>query len=406
MGHLTPLSVALLSVIFYISMVDGRVRSDRAFENFLKTKTQSPQDVICCPPDDELLCLPLEVAKRRAPSAPHVQKYIEKSNKAEVFAFVVQCNSTVWTKFDWTKLTTIALSGFLDDDLTRHAHQNGVKVVKLALISTSKLTDPTARKEWIDEQTSEAVSRGLDGTNIDYESAIEDRSPEQAGLSSLVQETVKAFHDVVPGSEVSFDVPWNSGGVDGRYYDYKAIGNYSDLLFIMAYDEQSQIFDKPCDARPNSGIYNAATGIDSYTTLGIPAEKLILGVPWYGYNYECISLASNETCYIEEVPFRGANCSDAAGSQHPYDYMLSTMKQYNATYRWDEPSLTPYYTFKDAEGQYRQMRYDDETSLAYKYMLAIASSLRGVGMWTANFLDYSDTPEALEQQRVMWGTLP
>ena len=45
-------------------------------------------------------------------------------------------------------------------------------------------------------------------------------------------------------------------------------------------------------------------------------SKLILGVPWYGYRYACASFyPGNGTCAIKHVPFRGANCSDAAGQQ-------------------------------------------------------------------------------------------
>ena len=50
----------------------------------------------------------------------------------------------------------------------------------------------------------------------------------------------------------------------------------------------------------------------------MPNEKLILGIPWYGYRYECVDPAFDpavdETCEIAQVPFRGVNCSDAAGT--------------------------------------------------------------------------------------------
>lgn len=49
--------------------------------------------------------------------------------------------------------------------------------------------------------------------------------------------------------QVSFDVAWSAKGIDGRYYEYKKIATYSDVIFIMAYDEQSQILNGPCTAR-------------------------------------------------------------------------------------------------------------------------------------------------------------
>ncbi|XP_068208178.1 di-N-acetylchitobiase-like [Palaemon carinicauda] len=398
---------SLLAVLWILSLqteASGRLlQSPPSLDNILEGDSNTHLN---CPCEDELLCLPLEEARRRDVSASHVEEYLRKSERKEVFAFVLKCDISIWSKFNWTRLTTIAIAGFYDADLVCHAHRNGVKVVKLGFISTSDLPNPESRSTWVKLQASDVVLKYLDGINIDYEDAIADGSAEQEGLTALVRETAETFHRVLPGSQVSFDVAWNAGGVDGRFYDYKEIGNYSDILFIMAYDEQSQIFTQPCSARPNSGIYKTSVGIKSYLDLGIPPEKLILGVPWYGYNYPCESLLQNGTCLIKEVPFRGANCSDAAGKEYPYSYMIAMKKKYHATYHWDKNSLTPYYTFKDDAGQYRQMRYDDARSLVYKYVLAVATGLRGVGMWAANFLDYSDSSTALEQQSQMWGLLP
>nr|XP_045600203.1 di-N-acetylchitobiase-like isoform X2 [Procambarus clarkii] len=358
-----------------------------------------------CLCSNPLLCMPLGKAVQRHPLAPHVQEFLRKSQEKEVFAFVLDCDPSVWGKFNWSKLSTIALAGFYDLDLLCHAHEHGVKVVRLGNIPTSDLPNATARHNWVKLQVSDAALNFLDGINIDFEDVINPDSPEQEGLTNLVQETAEMFHTALPGSQVSFDVAWSANGIDGRYYDYKSIANYSDLIFIMAYDEQSQIFDGPCTARPNSGIYKTAQGIQTYLDLDIPAEKMVLGVPWYGYNYPCISLDQNDTCFIEEIPFRGANCSDAAGTQYPYSYMVATLEEFNATYHWEESSLTPWYNIKDKNGQARQMRYDDGQSLLYKYMLAIMTGMRGVGMWTANFLDYSETDEAIAQQELMWSLL-
>ena len=48
-----------------------------------------------------------------------------------MYAFVTRCDKSVWSQYDWTKLTTIALAGFYDAELVCFAHQNKVKVVNL-----------------------------------------------------------------------------------------------------------------------------------------------------------------------------------------------------------------------------------------------------------------------------------
>ncbi|KAK8397859.1 hypothetical protein O3P69_004572 [Scylla paramamosain] len=399
-------ALVLASVLLCITTTSGKnyVSPLNVVETF-PIKHDARASLNSCPCKNKFLCMPLSQAKNKYPTAPHVLNFIKKSNKTEVFAFVVKCDASVWGKFDWSKLTTVALANFYDAELICHAHQHGVRVVKLGNFPTTKLGNITARRNWINIQISDVTLKFLDGINIDYEDALDPFTPEQYGLTSLVKETAEVFHTAIPGSQVSFDVAWSARGIDGRYYEYKKIADYSDVIFIMAYDEQSQILKGPCAARPNSGFYKTVQGMMTYLDLGIPPTKMILGVPWYGYTYPCLQLDKNNTCYIKEVPFRGVNCSDAAGKELPFREILNIRHLYNATDHWDQNSLTPWFNFKSKEGQH-QIWYDDERSLLYKYMVAIVTGFRGVGMWTANFLDYSDTPEAKLQQEHMWGLLP
>jgi di-N-acetylchitobiase len=37
------------------------------------------------------------------------------------------------------------------------------------------------------------------------------------------------------------DVAWSPNCIDGRCYDYAALGSIADLVFVMAYDMRSQV---------------------------------------------------------------------------------------------------------------------------------------------------------------------
>ena len=138
------------------------------------------------------------------------------------------------------------------------------------------------------------------------------------------------------------------------------------------------------------------------------------------------------------MPFRGVSCSDAAGSQVNYDNIEENLLPYSLTgLLWDDDAKSPYFTYKvcsvyiifyveffivncikgwfaekktpdlvwlqDAKsGELRQVWFDDPKSLALKYSFATSMNLRGVGMWNADAIDYSNT----YQRTAMWGALP
>ena len=86
-----------------------------------------------------------------------------------------------------------------------------------------------------------------------------------------------------------------------------------------------------CVAAANSPAALVGRGLGQWLDLGVPASKLVLGLPWYGYDYPCVPDSSgrpmgpnDEVCRIAAVPFQGAPCSDAAGVQQNYrDIMQS-----------------------------------------------------------------------------------
>ncbi len=97
------------------------------------------------------------------------------------------------------------------------------------------------------------------------------------------------------------------------------------LLHVCAFtthtaDEQSQIKPpRPCIAWANSPLNQTLYGVQRFLQLGISARKLVLGLPWYGYHYPCTrAIGADNVCPIASVPFRGVNCSDAAGQQMDY----------------------------------------------------------------------------------------
>lgn len=180
----------------------------------------------------------------------------------------------------------------------------------------------------------------------------------------------------------------------------------------FSFDNSSQIFDR-CLASANAPLARVYRGLQRYLDIGVSPDKLVLGVPWYGYSYPCLNstAATDVFCPIDLVPFRGVNCSDAAGTELAFYDIMSLLDSGQALTprRWDSSVQSPYFNFQAADGAVHQMWYDDAESLTLKYQAARALSLRGVGPYTFDDLDNdghkTGNSHAATEARAMWAAL-
>ncbi|XP_067892714.1 di-N-acetylchitobiase-like [Heterodontus francisci] len=319
----------------------------------------------------------------------------------EVIVFDV--GGTDWKHYDWSKITTIAAFGKFDPVLLCYAHASNVRVVMKGDVPIRDIIDQTNRTAWINNQVKLAKSQFMDGINLDLEEAVKFQSEGYYALTQLVNETTQIFHHEIPGSQVSFDVAWSPDCIDGRCYDYAAIAKSCDLLFVMSYDIQSQIWDD-CIAKANAPYNQTLSGYYAYLKLGIPSRKLVMGVPWYGYDYPCQNLFEAGRCAIQNLPFRGAPCSDLAGSQIPYKEIMQRLPRSITGRFWDDDQKAPYCIYM-VDNTYHEVWYDDPQSISLKASIIKKLDLRGIGMWNGNLLNYSVDPTATMQTEEMWNAL-
>lgn len=108
-------------------------------------------------------------------------------------------------------------------------------------------------------------------------------------------------------------------------------------------------------------------------------------------------------CPIKEVPFRGVNCSDAAGSEVGFDSILPKLNSSTTGRQWDTSTSSVWFNAVEStasgEKETVQYWYDDPESLALKYAVATNNGLRGTGPYT-----YSDAGSG-EMGRRMWAAL-
>lgn len=354
-----------------------------------------------CACDDPSLCTALDIPARQ-----------------EVFMF--QVNPANWQFYDYTTLTTLAAFGAsTPPEMVCFAHARNVRVVANAPFPRDQLGNETYLQtifipsliRAVDGTDTEGVA--LDGLNFDFEDPLIPGSADAAFLTRAVSQTaiqLKAARG--QNFQISIDVAWSPNNIDGRGYDYAGLIDAVDIAFVMAYDMRSQVpADQPCIASANSPFGLVMDGMVEFTTrIGAPANKLILGLPWYGYVYTCIDQSPSDVnvCPIAEVPFRNVSCSDAAGSELCYSEVVS-LAQHNATraVAWNESLAAPFFDFVDAQSNAtKQVWFDNPRSLSLKVSLALAEGWRGVGTWNVDCLNYgSGDPSVDAENEKMWATL-
>lgn len=320
-----------------------------------------------CPCEDVALCSPVSGAPARA---------------QEIFGFVGGDGSTL----DWSRTTTVAWS--TDDEILCAAHKAGARIV-LAAPGPDKVfgANETVRKQWVASAVRAVVNAHADGMVFDWESPTTSSSPSMRAYIEIIGETRTALRAVSASYQVTVCVAWSPDDIDGRDYDVVGLAAHSDLLYVMDYDTRSQIYDD-CVAGANAPYFGMVHGLTRYVDVGVPKSQLVLGVPWYGYRYECLPATPPHArlCPIRPVPFRGVNCSDAAGSEVGYAAILQHARRSTTGRQWDSNQGAPYFNTVEptADGTTATVQYwyDDAQSLRAKYAYARQQGIRGVGPFT------------------------
>jgi spore germination protein YaaH len=194
-------------------------------------------------------------------------------------------------KFTWVSPTgsIIDVNGFfvprVDGRIVEAARISNVSIVPLVAnygfdrgLAHRILTDPEVRERTITSIVNFVVEGNFSGINIDYENIPpEDRD----SLNSYMRELASRLHSL--GKIVTIDVAgktWdNPSGWDGAW-DYKALGEICDYICIMCYDYHWS----GSEAGP-VGPLGWLREVAQYALSTIPKEKIIIGIPFYGYRW-------------------------------------------------------------------------------------------------------------------------
>jgi spore germination protein len=199
---------------------------------------------------------------------------------------------------------------------------------------------------------------GFAGVNVDFENMYpEDRPLYTAFIRDLAAALKPSGYWVTLAMAPKYaDFP-NAVWVGA--FDYAALGRLADFIHMMTY-EWGWVGGPPMAVAP----LNQVRPVLTYAASLIPPEKLLLGIPLYGYNWP--------------LPYAAGNVATPVNLVEVY----SLAYRYNANIDYDPVAQAPWFNYTDEAGVQHEVWFEDLRSLKAKYDTLKEFNLRGAGYWS------------------------
>jgi spore germination protein len=196
------------------------------------------------------------------------------------------------------------------------------------------------------------------GVDIDFEYIYpEDKEKYEDFLRKLT----KALHD--EGYKVNAALaPKTSGEQQGLLYqshDYRIIGDIVDKVLLMTY-EWGFSLSPPMAVAPINNVEK----VIQYAVTVIDNDKIIMGIPNYGYNWT--------------LPYEKGTRAKVVSNVEA----IRLAQQYGAEIKFDETAQTPFFNYFNEDGIEHVVWFEDARSIAAKLNLVEKYDLGGVFYWT------------------------
>lgn len=276
---------------------------------------------------------------------------------------------TFLSPFSYKLTPTAELVSPDDSDLIFRAQRSAVMPIMVVTnifdkgFSTEVLSVILASEELqerlIGNILSELTGKNYYGVNMDIEYiAPDDRDRYNAFLERLAERLHNEGFIVMSAlaPKISADQP----GVLYEAHDYAEQGRIVDYVIIMTY-EWGYTYGPPLAVSP----INEVRRVLDYAVTEIPPEKILMGMPNYGYDWT--------------LPFMRGTPAQSVSLTQAVDLAL----RYGVEIQFDEQAQTPYFYYTD-NGTQHVVWFDDPRSIDSKLQLIDDYKLAGASWWTVN----------------------
>lgn len=226
----------------------------------------------------------------------------------------------------------------------------------------------------------------FDDINVDFEYVGEPSQKTRDGFTSFVKKLKDTCLSINPKCQIDVDV-FGDAAEKYRLWDLAALEPFTDRFIVMAYDYYRKSSTQSGPVAPLTGKckfgnpsetkcldQDIVTHISQFSKV-LPSEKIILGIPFYGYEWQTAGSEYMSNTY----PRTGAMASYSRIQSIFSDPDISSVSA-----QWSDLTLSPFLSYVE-EGKIFQIQFEDAQSLTQKIKLVESANLGGIAIWALGY---------------------
>jgi len=240
------------------------------------------------------------------------------------------------------------------------------------------LNSPSAHHNLISSLDSLLLAYPITGVNIDIEYSGEVTPHLRHKLTELVTSLNRHLDEKYEGITLSIAM-YASAADDTHLWDVPKLGEQVDYIIVMAYDFHRRSSPQ---AGPVAPLFGGKELWDSDISehlqkfaRSVPKSKLLLGVPFYGYEWQTTS----RDAQAHTFPDSGATASFARVQE-----LLTRRQELKVEESWNDRALSPYISYQE-DGLSYVVYYENSRSISYKLDYVNQLDLGGIAIWALGY---------------------
>lgn len=225
--------------------------------------------------------------------------------------------------------------------------------------------NPNARENLISNIEANIRNKDMGGVDFDFEYLAAEYADDYVQLVADTRQRLRplgCLTTVALAPKVSTDQP----GLLYQGHDYAGMGQAADYCLLMTY-EWGYTYGPPLPVSP----INSVRRVLDYGLSQIPAEKILMGMSNYGYDWK--------------LPFvQGESKAEKLTNYQA----LARAEYYGVNVEYDEEAQTPFFTYTAPDGSEHIVWFENEQSWRARLALVSEYGLAGISIWNIMHIFY------------------